>query len=239
MRYRLTVCVVAIAVLALLACGSVTLAGRSSQLATREYSISGFTGIEASSAFEVEVTQGSEFRVDVTAEEGTFRYIRVGQDGDNLRFRLDHAGIFDFGRATLRARVTMPSLTAVDLSGASRCDLKGFETGDVDVRLSGASKLTGRLQGATLTYDLSGASSVDLDGGANEVRATLSGASALDLRDAPAAKADVELSGASSARLQVTETLGYHLSGGSTLRYSGTPEVTSADVSGGSRVNRE
>ncbi|MHB0875022.1 MAG: head GIN domain-containing protein [Anaerolineae bacterium] len=208
-------------------------------MVTREYEVEGFTGIDAGSAFEIEVAQGDEFHVDVTAEEGTFRYIEVDTTGSVLRLHLNHSGFFSFGRATLRARVTMPRLESLDLSGASRCDLKDFGAEDVEIALSGASKLSGELQAARLTFDLSGASSTTLEGSVDAIDATLSGASALDLRDAPAATAAVELSGASSARIDVSERLRYDLSGGSTLRYSGSPEVTEAEVSGGSRVSRD
>ena len=46
--------------------------------------------------------------------------------------------------ATLEADITMPHLTGLDLSSASKVTMAGFESAEnLDVSMSGASQLTG------------------------------------------------------------------------------------------------
>lgn len=240
MRKRAALIVVVLVSLPLLACSLASQVADSGELETREYDIDGFRGIDAGNAFQIEVTQGDEYHVDVTSEARTFRYIQVERRGDNLRLSLSTAGWFPFGQSsTLRARITMPELEYLELSGATSCELQSFEANDIEVNVSGASRLRGELRAERVVLEVSGASTMDLDGSMGQVIGSVSGASTLDLHQAPVAEASIDASGASTVRLDVSSTLAYRLSGASTLRYNGEPEVLSAEVSGASRVSKE
>ncbi len=207
----------------------------SGNLATRDVPASDFVRVDAGSTFQVEIVQGATFAVTVTADDNVLKYLDVGTSGDTLRLHLRSG--FSLQRLTLRAKVTMPSLRGVDLSGAARATVSGFRSADsLDIGLSGASSLSGDIQAGDSRADLSGASSLSLSGSGQDLSLGGSGASSADLNSYPVQGATVNLSGASRATVDASGTLNADLSGGSTLEYSGSPTLGRINTSGGSSI---
>jgi len=158
--------------------------------------------------------------------------------------------------ASLTVRSDQPF--AAKLSGASV--LNGLvEASDLDLALDGASTATlhGNARNAKLILegasqlklsDLSlngsqlivaaiGSSSVKLKGKCHAAALEATGASQLDLDGLVIDAADVKLSGASHAKVDVRVSLKYDLSSVSSLRYSGNPSKLDGKKSGGSTIS--
>jgi hypothetical protein len=88
------------------------------------------------------------------------------------------------------------------------------------------------------SVSFSGASDLVVTGTGNRLSGKLSGASRVDTYDFPVRQADLNLSGASTARVRVDDALTVQASGASTVRYRGTPRVNSS-LSGASTVRQE
>ena len=204
---------------------------------TRDMPLSNFTAIDASSAFQLDVKQGDGYAVSVTADDNLWDQVEARVDGQTLHLGLKPG---TYTNAHLRASITMPALAGVTLSGASHATLAGFAkpASQLAIRCSGASSLDGEARGDNATFDLSGASKVTLRGAASTAQVTAGGASSADLSQFPADKANVQLSGASRAVLNVTSNLDYDLSGASNLEYSGNPSIGKSQSSGASNVRR-
>lgn len=218
---------------------------------TRTYDYTGFTEIQIGNAFELEILPSDEYSIAVTASEGLFERLQVSKSGSRLK--IDITGWF-FSFRGMKVVITMPEVEGLYLSGATRTDAKGFsskrdltielsgassldmdiEAGNTDIEVSGASRIKGGLTAEDSRFHVSGASDVDLQGSGNDIRLEVSGASTMDLLEFPVQDADVELSGASTARLDVSGRLDAELNGASTLRYEGSPLLGSIDSSGGS-----
>lgn len=208
-------------------------------LETRSYDLGGFDSLDAGSAFDVRAARGTAFAVAVTADDNLFDEIRVATRDERLVIRLREGTSLRPG-ATLRAKVTMPGLLGVAASGASDITIEsGFpRLPRIDVSASGASRVQGALRAATLEAELSGASSLALTGRADELLLAASGASRLRLEGFPAARATIELSGASTADVHVTESLDrVRVSGASRLRYTGSPQLGDVETSGASAIS--
>jgi hypothetical protein len=206
-------------------------------LASRDYPITDFTEVEAHNAFDVTVKQGEPFQVHVTTDDNLFPHLVVEKVGDRLVIRYDNRQFSNFMATRQEAAITMPDLTGLRASGATHIRLPDFKTQSaVDANLSGASQLSGALDAPRLQLEASGASNGTLSGAIPDVRLTLSGASQFDLGKLATDTAFARLSGASSATVNPTQALDYHLSGASTLRYYGDPSIGEREESGGSRV---
>ena len=108
---------------------------------------------------------------------------------------------------------------------------------DFEFDLSGASEVTGNIAiSGDAQFNLSGASRVELEGSANDVIIRASGASNLKLADFSVHNADVSLSGASDATVNLDGRLDADLSGASNLSYIGEPTMGDIDISGGSEL---
>lgn len=237
-KFRIFVVFLAVALLAGCITGiSVTGSGN---VVTQEKSITGFERVDASYAFEVEISQGETFSVVVRVDDNIVKYLQVVKQGRTLKIGLKPGRIYDIRKATMQAEVTMPELTGLDLSGASHATITGFKsTKALDLDLSGAGSLRGDIEAGNVRFDLSGSSNVTLTGSGQDVTIDASGSSDVDLTDFSVADADVDVSGSSTATVKPSGRLDADASGASHVYYLGSPTLGKIDTSGSSSVKRK
>jgi hypothetical protein len=210
----------------------------SGNLETEGYAFTNFTKVEISSAFEFEIKQSSSYSINVTADDNVIDRVQVSQDGQTLKIGLGRVSLL--WPLTLKASVTMPQLGDLAISGASRGTVSDFtSTEDVDITVSGASKVTGNITAGNVEFDISGASSIQLEGFANDMVASVSGASRLNLDTFIVNNADVNFSGASSGTINLNGRLDANISGASRLWYIGEPTMGTINTSGASTISKK
>lgn len=191
----------------------------SGNLVTEDYDFSDFTGVDVGSGFEVEITQSSSYSINITADDNMFDYIEVFKTGETLTIRLKWGHSYESAEAGDRLTIiAMPELYELEFSGGTQGNVEGF-TSSHDFVLS-----------------LSGGSTISLEGAANDLTISGSGGSHLYLSDFPVNDATVNLSGGSSATVNLDGRLDGDLSGGSHLKYVGNPTTVDVNTSGGSTV---
>jgi Putative auto-transporter adhesin, head GIN domain len=203
----------------------------------QEFRLNNFTRLDMGSAFVIKVRKGSPFAIFARGDQTDINDLDVYVDRNGTliaryknnrsrRYRMD----FD---------ITMPDLRGIDFSGASNATIDGFRgLSSIDISLSGASKTTFNSSSDRVQIDLSGASDLLLVGSGVKVAGSLSGASALSAFDYLVEDADLDLSGASSAKVAASKTLRVTASGASSVRYIGSPDVRQS-LSGGSVVRKD
>jgi len=239
----------------LVGCGAVVTG--SGNLETKTFDFSDFTKIEAQNGFQVELTQSSAYSIEITTDDNVQEYIEVTKSGDTLRIRL--TGFRYYSSVTMEAKITMPDIYGINLSGGSQADIAGFSsshdfsaalsggsgldgnitTADADFDLSGGSRVAGNITADDTDFDLSGGSQVNLEGTADDLEINSSGGSQLDLEAFPVNNADVNISGGGRATVNVSGTLDVNLSGGSRVLYIGEPTLGDIDLSGDSTVSKK
>lgn len=179
---------------------------------TVTYEFKDFTDIVIASVFEVEVTQSSDFLVEVTIDRDAVSSLAVMQNGSTINLGLQPAGT---NVRTIKALVTLPQLNRIETEGVIGVTLSGFEQSGLIMNISGSS----RLRGDSLTL--------------STLTATVSGISEMDFGEInPVGSATIDINGLSNATLNMA--VGSTLSGSVTstlsrLFYYGT-DVT-VDVS--------
>ena len=210
----------------------------SGNLITETFSYSDFTKIEAHNGFQLELTKSSIFSVEITADDNIQEHIEVKQSGETIIIRL--RGVLSLISGQLKAKITMPELYYLDLSGGSRASITGFSSSHgFSAGLSGGSRVEGDMTAADADFDLSGGSQVVLTGSADDLDVNGSGGSQLDLEAFSVNNADINLSGGSRATVSVDGTLDVNLSGGSKVIYTGEPTLGDIDLSGGSTISKK
>ncbi len=228
----------------------------------RDYGLKDFSAVRVSSAFEMELVRSDAYAVTVTAQEGLFEHIKAEKTGDTLAIGMEWGWgtwVPSWGYHRPKVRITMPEVSSVDLSGASRGTVSGFrttrdlqltlsgassldadfESGDAVIEISGASHLSGRAKASAVRLEVNGASRAELAGSAGSLRINASGASQANMGDLAVGDASVELSGASRATISPTGKMQVKLSGASSLVYAGSPELDGIDISGASTIRRK
>ena len=231
-------------VLATLACSvsvpSVNGLTGSGNVISLEQDVFDFDRLEVGHAFKVTITQGDTYSVVIRIDDNLQPHLRVEQVGQKLSIGLDADIGFNFGSTTLEADITMPSLAALEASGACEVTLVDFIIdGDVTLEGSGASAIGGNLQAGAVDLTLSGASTSSLTGSADGLSVDASGASSADLGAFPAVDVVVVVSGASSATVNASGTLDADASGASHVAYLGSPTLRNVNTSGASSVEAE
>jgi hypothetical protein len=209
----------------------------SGRLATQTFDFSDFDRVEISDAFEAEITAADGYLVEVTVDDNVMDRLQVEQQGRTVKIGLKP--FTSVSNAHLQARISLPTLTGLAASGASRASVTGFQSDrNVQLNASGASEIRGDMETGDLAADASGGSTLRLTGRGSAIRANASGASTIDLQDFTGGDADVEASGASRIELNTSGTLNAKASGASTVHYAGNPTLGQIDESGASTVSK-
>lgn len=159
--------------------------------ATLTYDFDGFTSISVPTVFGISVTQGPEYSIEVIIDEEAANRVEVAMDGATLTVALQTG---DGRIETLEARVTMPVLDRIDLSGVVNARLYDFDQAAMTINVGNVSNL----YGDALRI--------------GHLQATVSGVSRMDLGDIrPIGQADIAVSGVSQATLNMD--IGSRLSG--------------------------
>jgi hypothetical protein len=95
------------------------------KMATRDYAVEGFTGIDARNGFNVTVTGGDAFKVAVTTDDNVLDAISVKKAGDTLQLGVDPSKAQSVHTTRLDAAITLPELKAVSLDSGSRLTVTG------------------------------------------------------------------------------------------------------------------
>jgi len=211
----------------------------SGNLKTENYNLSDFTGVNISSAFKVEINQSGSYSVEVTADDNLFEYVDVSKEGETLKIGLKTVALL--GPATLKAEIAMPQLRGLDISGASKGTVSNFSsTENLDIQVSGASSVElVEISAGDAELEVSGASTVQLEGSASDIDVDASGASHAKLAGFPVNNANVRLSGASNGTVNLDGRLDANLGGASKLEYIGEPTMGTINTSGASTLSKK
>ena len=204
----------------------------------KEYDLVGFSRLAVGNAFQVAIAHGPKHSVTVTVDDNLVEHLDVAKSGDILRIKLRPN--LNVRNATLRATVALPELTGLDLSGAVRATLTGFNSDkSLDAELSGACNLRGDIKNGDARFDVSGASKIELRGSARALKASASGASTVNLAEYKSGNTVADASGASHITVIPSGNLQADASGASSVKYGGEPTDVKAHTSGASSVRKK
>jgi len=171
---------------------------------TKEYKFGKITSIEASSVYDIEVTQGNSGTVKVVYDEFFKDRLMVNYINGKLNLEVASTKMKNNNRNIegIKVYLQMPTIEDLDLSGASSLKAMGsFQTDELDVELSGASSISGLvISGNDLSLDCSGASTLNLKGDFKTIEAEISGASEIVL-NSNSTVFEGEFSGASTVKV--------------------------------------
>lgn len=208
----------------------------SGHLVTVTLDFRGFRRIFLSHAFTARIERGASYSVKVETDDNIEQYVRANQSGDEI-----HIGLEDnsYSNATLNVVIVTPDVSLIDASGAASVSVSGFSLShNVELVGSGASIFKGNLSATEVVMKLSGSSTVDLTGSADNLDIDGSGAMVLHLLGFPVKSCKATLSGGSVSDINVSDALEISLSGGSVFRYKGNPVMRVISISGGSIIQR-
>jgi hypothetical protein len=203
--------------------------------------VGSFEAINVSSAFDVFLTQSPDHVVVVSSSDLSFRdQINTEVRNGTLYIGLKKSNLDWKGGRKLRAYISAPNLSKIELSGA--CDLNienVFKCNDLEMRLSGSSDFKGAIEATNIRLNSSGSSDYRLSGKAESIKISLSGSSDIKAYDFAVDYCDINCSGTSDVEITVNKELSVNVSGASNVSYKGTAVVRDIKTSGSSSLRKK
>jgi len=195
-----------------------------------------FTGIKVSSGIDVLLTQGNNESITVEADENLHEHIRTEIKNDVLHVYSD-VTIRD--AEMKRVYVTMNEINSLqttsagDINGetpvkASRLKLSTSSAGDISIEVNAKE----------LDVDISSAGDIRLSGEADILEADLSSAGNLNAFNLRVREADISVSSAGDADINVTDRIRARASSAGNINYRGNPKNVDAHSSSAGGIHR-
>lgn len=185
-------------------------------------SVSDFTGINASSVFDITVTKGNTESLTIEADDDAMPYVRSEVRNGILRLYLDNSNRELRNIKILKASVVMKNLENVTLSGVCKFTANDlFTPNRFKADCSGVSNLAVNLNTGEMRIEASGASKI-------RIIANITGNASLGISGVSKIQSELK---ASDVKL--------NSSGASSIELTGSAANFKIDVSGSSKINAE
>jgi Putative auto-transporter adhesin, head GIN domain len=206
------------------------------KVVTRERKTDSFTGVKVSSGIDVYLKQGDNEKVSVEADENLHEYILTEVHGGVLNVYSEY-NIRDAERK--RVYVTMKDINSVRTTSAG--DVIGespVNSEKLELSASSAGDIKLEVHAKTINLDISSSGDMTLTGETDLLRADLSSAGDLNAYDLKSREADVSVSSAGDADINVSERITARASSAGDINYKGDPKYVDVHSSSAGGIHK-
>lgn len=200
----------------------------------QERDLPSFNQVEVSGTVTVIIVQGEQQKVNVIARPEAFE--KIVTEVKNGTLKISDKGIAEGDK---KVEIILPELIRIKQTGATVVKSNGsFKSPSLEVETSGASLTSLNIETEVFSVNVSGAGEVRAKGSTTNLNVTITGAGNLRSYDLLVQKADVIISGAGAARIDVIEELNAKISGAGKVLYKNEPLQKKTDLSGAGEVRK-
>jgi Putative auto-transporter adhesin, head GIN domain len=203
---------------------------------TKERSAESFTGIQVSSGIDVYLKQGNKETISVEADENLHEYIITKVVGDNLKVYTD-VNIRSAERK--RVYVTVREIDYIKTSSAG--DVYGetpVKSDRIDLSASSAGDIKLEIYAKEIEINISSSGDMTLSGETDVLKVDLSSAGDLNAYDLVAREANISVSSAGDADINVSEKLTARASSAGDINYKGNPKYVDSHSSSAGSIHK-
>lgn len=212
----------------------------SGNLKKEQRDVAAFSRIDVSRGIQVIAKQGSaSSTIALEADDNILPYIETKIIGSKLVITINE-NVNVQTKSPMKVYITAPEISEFEVSSAASVTGDGtWKANMMEIDLSSAGKVELNVNIGELKIDISSAANAVLEGNANKLEADISSAAKLDASKLAAKTADIEVSSAAKASIQVTEELSYDVSSAGSLKYSGDPKLRKAEKDMSAKVSKQ
>ncbi|MGD0274182.1 MAG: head GIN domain-containing protein [Gaiellaceae bacterium] len=212
-----------------------------------------FSRVDLKGSMRVTIVVCQPRSVTIRGDDNLIGNVRTRVGGETLAISNRHPYRSKIG---LSVAISVPTLTAVELSGSGAIDVKDVQGASFAADLSGSGDITVNGTAARIDLSISGSGEAKLDGlAAHEVRAEISGSGDIEASGTTdrldvsvpgsgdvrfdrlvARDAHVDISGSGNVQVWASDSLVAEISGSGDIKYAGNPRQVSKDVSGSGEI---
>ena len=205
-------------------------------MVTKERKTDSFTGVKVSSGIDVYLKQGNNESVSVEADENLHEYILTEVRNGVLNVYSEY-NIRDAERK--RVYVTMKEVKSVKTTSAG--DVFGespINSDRLELSASSAGDIKLEVTARKIDVDISSSGDITLTGETDYLRADLSSAGDFNAYELKAREADISVSSAGDADVNVSERITARASSAGDINYKGDPKYIDAHSSSAGGIHR-
>lgn len=238
---RILIVLIVVVVIVSLAAGAIATfffkeVNGSGNVITESRDVGTFKRVSICCGMQLQVTQSSPASLQLEGDDNILAAIVTSVKGDLLTINYRAARPGYRPSQPIIARVTMPEVSGLTVSGGGRLEATALKTQQLEIGLSGGSAgMLSSLTSADLRTSISGGGVLEVTGTATHQSLRASGGSHYQGAQLQSQSAEIDISGGGSAIIWAEDELVIKASGGGDISYYGTPNV-SQNTSGGSKV---
>ena len=206
------------------------------KVVTKERKTDSFTSIKVSSGIDVYLKQGNNEAVSVEADENLHEYILTEVRGGVLNVYSEY-NIREAERK--RVYVTMKEVQSVKTTSAG--DIFGespVNSDRLELSASSAGDIKLEVKAKDIYIDISSSGNITLTGETDKLRADLSSAGDLNAYELKAREADISVSSAGDADVNVSERITANASSAGDINYKGDPKYVDSHSSSAGGIHK-
>jgi hypothetical protein len=203
---------------------------------TNSRNINDFSKIDISGDFKINLKQDSTNSLTLMADENLIKYIRTEVSGNKLRI---YTRKNLCNEAPIIVNLGIKQIEEIEASGAVELTSEGrINANNLKLNFSGASRVDLDLSAAEVKTEASGATEINLKGQAAAHIVNLSGVGKLHALDFVVGIYKIETSGSANCEINVLKSLATNTSGISNIEYRGNPSQIKENKSGASTLKK-
>ena len=203
----------------------------------KELKLDKFLGVDLGISGDVILTKGSTQKVTIEGQQNIIDLLKT--DVSNGKWKISFTkNVSNY--KDLKIYITIPSLTAVGVSGSGNINSTNSfdDLDDLSIYVSGSGNIDLDVSARSMNTRLSGSGNIYLKGASGSQDLKISGSGNIKAYDLKAENANVHISGSGSCQLNVSQKLDAKISGSGDISYKGDPNVK-AKVSGSGDVRKK
>lgn len=198
-------------------------------------------------AFSQQVTTLPDFdRISIrsvvngTLTQGTSNSIMYDGENMTLKFEVSNGTLIVSGVSTGSVDITFKELTELEISGSAKLSATNMiKSNDLEINVSGSAKLNLQLQADDVEAKISGVGSLDMEGLANSFDVKISGSGKIYAQNFTVKNSSYNISGNSTAYVNVTDTLTGNVSGIGKIYFKNPPLKIYSNISGIGKIEQQ
>lgn len=191
-----------------------------------------FDQLDLHGIFDVRIFQGDEYAVELKGPEAEKNKYNIYRSGKTLIIDFEGKKNFNWDWNSEKVlsdqvyiSITMPDLEKIEATGFGSIEIEERNASDMEIEIRGPIKLHGKIWTEDMNINLTGKSEVELEGRSGTLNASLEFASKLKAYNFEVTDANIEATGASTAKVNVTHRLEIEEGMASDIDFRGNPEV--------------
>jgi Putative auto-transporter adhesin, head GIN domain len=197
--------------------------------------LQGFDAIDISLGGDLELFIGDTYQVEVSTQANLLPYLKTEVSGGKLSVYFE--GNIHTNQP-VKVKVTLPALTALQLSGSTttvlRTPLRGTE---LSVGVSGSANVQlPDIQVSKFSTSISGSGELTVGGSVEFSEYNVSGSGDIQALGLQSKQVEASISGSGNVHCSATDRLKARVSGSGDITYAGRP-VVDADMSGSGKIH--